>query len=460
MIKRTNHLRLKGLKVYSVSLGCTKNRVDTEEVLGYLAGRGAVLTDDYSSADLAFVNTCGFIEEAQQEAINTILELGSKKVDGKPILVVAGCLVEVYGSTILARIEEVDGAIGVHSYKRLDNLFKLLFAGIKTVLKDKPSAEYISLAPRILTTPAHSVNVKIAEGCSNRCSYCLIPSIRGDYRGRDEKSILDEISILVSGGAREIVLIAQDTTAYGSEWGDGKSLSKLIRKIMQLPEKFWLRIMYTYPSRIDDDLIDLIASESRICNYLDIPIQHTDDLILKMMGRHYNNTYLKSLIDKLRVTVPGIALRTTLMVGFPGETRSRFQGMLDFIESRPFEKMGAFVYSRQDGTTAVDQIRKVPRRIAERRRAELMIKQQEIALRLNRDMVGKNLIVLVDKAIDSKENWYVGRSEHQAPDVDGVVYMHSDKPLKAGGWVRAKISAVSPYNLLALKVTPLDELPV
>ncbi len=448
-----------GLKVYAVSLGCSKNRVDTEEVLGYLAGKGAVITDDYSSADLAFVNTCGFIEEAQQEAINTILDLALMKVDGRPKLVVAGCLVEVFGGSILVKIPEIDGAIGVHSYKRLDDFFKVLFSGIKAIVQEKPSLNYSSLGPRLLTTPAHSVNVKIAEGCNNRCSYCLIPDIRGHYRDRDEKSILEEIRYLLSGGTKEIILIAQDTTAYGSDNPNSSALSDLIDKIMQIPERFWLRVMYTYPSRIDAKLINLLARENRICKYLDIPIQHTDDFILKNMGRHYKSSDLEVLTDKLRLAVPGIALRTTLMVGYPGETRGRFNNMLNFIESRPFESMGVFVYSNQEGTEAAEMSGKVPLRVAKRRRAELMLRQQKIALRSNKKLIGKKLIVLVDTVLETRDNWYIGRTEYQAPEVDGGVYLKSKFPLKPGDWVLVKIIAATPYNFFALSINILDKLP-
>jgi len=450
---------INGLKVYAVSLGCSKNRVDTEEVLGYLAGKGAILTDDYSSADLAFINTCGFIEEAQQEAINTILDLASMKAEGRPKLVVAGCLVEVFGGSILVKIPEIDGAIGVHSYKSLDNFLKVLFSGIKAIVREKPSPNYSSLGPRLLTTPAHSVNIKIAEGCNNRCSYCLIPGIRGHYREREEKSILEDIRYLLNGGTKEIILIAQDTTAYGSDSANNSALSNLINKIMQIPENFWLRIMYTYPSRIDDNLINLLASEKRICKYLDIPIQHTDNFMLKKMGRHYESLDLEALTDKLRLAVPGIALRTTCMVGYPGETRRRFNKMMNFIESRPFDRMGVFVYSSQEGTKAAEMKGKVPLRVARRRRAELMMKQQAIALRLNKKLIGKKLVVLVDTVLQTADNWYIGRTEYQAPEVDGGVYLKSKFPLKPGDWILVKIIAVSPYNLLALSKTILDKLP-
>jgi ribosomal protein S12 methylthiotransferase len=455
-----NRSRFKGIKAAAISLGCSKNRVDTEEVLGLLTGWGCILTDDYRSADIIFVNTCGFIESAQQESINTLLEMVSIRGRKRPKLVAAGCLVEVYGNSILRAIPEIDGAIGVHSYKGLSLFMQALLSGRRAVLKMAPADEYRSLSARVLTCSAHSVNVKIAEGCSNRCHYCLIPKIRGPYRSRPAEEIVTEISALLQAGTREISLIAQDTTAYGSEQQGHPDLGDLIKMILELKHKFWLRIMYTYPTRIDNKLIDILASDSRICRYLDIPLQHVNGDLLKQMARFYSKNYISELLGKIRNNIPGIALRTTFMVGYPGEKRSQFKELLKFIEDNPFERLGAFVYSKQKGTVAGSSGSQVPRRVAAKRLELLMLSQQDISRELNQKLIGEKMLILVDKQAGSSGNWYYGRTEYQAPEVDGGVYIHSRLALKTGDWIMARIKGASDYDLLAVKPLLLDELPV
>jgi ribosomal protein S12 methylthiotransferase len=322
--------------------------------LGYLTGRGAIITDHFASAHIVIVNTCGFIEEAQQEAINTLVEVGAMLKGTGTKLVAAGCLVEVFGGQTIAAVPEIDGAIGVHSYKDLDRFFANLLKGNRIVIKRSFAPDYEPLAPRLLTGSFHSVNVKIAEGCSNCCSYCRIPGIEGAYRSRNPEDIMKEIEGLVKHGAREINLIAQDTTAYGSDRADYPSFSELLEMIMGIKEHFWLRIMYTYPSRIDDRLIRLIASEKRICNYLDLPIQHADSQVLAAMGRHYDGNVLNEIIAKLRAEIPNIALRTTCMVGYPGEKVKNFKNLLAFISRTPFDHLGSFIYSSQEKTPAYE----------------------------------------------------------------------------------------------------------
>ncbi|HSW35396.1 MAG TPA: MiaB/RimO family radical SAM methylthiotransferase, partial [Candidatus Limnocylindrales bacterium] len=321
-----------GMKLAAISLGCAKNRIDTEEILGYLAKRGVILTDDHQHADIIIVNTCGFIEEAQQESIDTLLGLTGKHRNHTPIIIAAGCLVEVYGSKIIDSLPEIAGAIGVHSYHHLEQMLDQILSGQRVVICDTPSSEYSSLAPRILTTPVHSAAVKIAEGCSNRCHYCRIPSIRGPYRSRPVKEIVSEIESLINNGTREINLVAQDTTAYGTDSEEFPDLAGLIREILSLKNNFWLRLMYAYPSRISDHLIELIVTEKRICKYLDIPIQHANSRMIQQMGRHYDKGDLVHIVEKLKSRMPELALRTTCMVGFPGETQRQFQEMLNFIQ--------------------------------------------------------------------------------------------------------------------------------
>ncbi len=443
----------------AVSLGCSKNRIDTEEILGYLARQGYILTDHYNSADVIFINTCGFIEQAQQESINTLLDMIEATRQNKPKIVAAGCLVEVFGDKILKNIPELDGAIGVHSYRDLDQFMEKLFAGEGPVLKNSPPKTYSSLSPRVLTTPIYSASVKIAEGCNNRCHYCMIPEIRGPYRSRDPEEIALEIKDLLEQGAFEINILAQDTTAYGTDSEAYPDLCGLLKRILELDYNFRLRIMYTYPSRITDQLIDLIREENRICNYLDVPIQHSSDHILERMGRLYRRQNLTALFDKLRFRIPDLVLRTTVMVGHPGETRRQFLDLLNFIEEYPFENLGAFTYCHQENTFAGTPDQQVPARVAGRRYKELMIRQKKIALLTNQKYLGMRLPILVEGVSRIGPRWYYGRTEYQAPEVDGSVYFRSRFCPEPGSWVSAEIKAAGPYNLLAVNPVPVDRMP-
>jgi ribosomal protein S12 methylthiotransferase len=447
------------IKVAAISLGCAKNRIDTEEILGLLSLKGYVLTDDFQIADIVLVNTCGFIDQAQQESIDTLLKVVGSKNEKAKLVVAAGCLVELHGGKLLTNIPEIDGVIGVHSYKHLESFMAMIRSGKKVVIKNAPPKKYSSLAPRILTTPVHSANVKIAEGCSNRCHYCLIPKIRGHYRSRQPEDILTEINSLLLNGTREINLIAQDTTAYGSDDDNYPDLAGLIKEILSIDKKFWLRIMYTYPSRVTDVLIETLASDKRVCNYLDIPIQHSNDKILQLMGRHYNRESLIDLMTRMRKKIPDMAMRTTCMVGYPGENRSQYDDLLNFITTNPVEHMGAFAYSCQKGTVAGNSTSQVPHRVVRQRLNRLMKNQRQISTQLNQKYVGKWLTVLVEKRFLRNSNWYYGRTQYQAPEVDGGVYFKSTFVLKPGDWVTARIDATSPYYLLAVHSKPLAELP-
>jgi ribosomal protein S12 methylthiotransferase len=442
---------MKTLTLAAVSLGCAKNRVDTEEVLGYLAAKGYLITDNLQFADVIFVNTCAFIDSAQQESVDTLLKVASEKKSIKVKIIAAGCLVEQFGSDILNKVPEIDGAIGVHSYSSIDKLMSLVQCGKRTLIRKKPGDSYCSFFPRLLTTPIHSVNVKIAEGCSNCCHYCRIPMIRGPYRSRDPEEIVDEIGVLVKSGAKEVNLIAQDTTAYGSDELAYPDLTGLIKMILSLKDIFWLRIMYTYPDRINNSLIELIASEKRICNYLDIPVQHLSNAVLARMNRSYNSEQIEELIKQIILTVPDIALRTTCMVGYPGEKSRDFTQLLAFIEKGYFKHLGAFTFSRQKGTIAAKLSDQVPQRLADKRFRRLMSKQRSLSLQQNLRQVGNEVTVLVEKIVNRNAKWYYGRTEYQAPEVDGGVYFRSEKPLKSGDWVSVEISAASPYHLLAVK---------
>ncbi len=433
--------------------------MDTEEILGYLSGRGYILTDHYPSADAVFINTCAFIEEAQQESINTILETASSLGSNKTKIIAAGCLVEVFGKTLLKKIPELDGAIGVHSYRQLDQFMDKLFEGKRALIKHRPSEEYQSIASRILTTPVYNANVKIADGCNNRCHYCMIPAIRGPYRSRAPEDIKREVEELVAGGAKEINLIAQDTTAYGLDQTDWPDLTGLLEEILSIPGNFRIRIMYTYPSRINDGLIGLIREENRICKYLDIPIQHCSDEVLIKMGRSYRQQDLENLFRKLRRQIPSLAVRTTVMVGFPGEKGYHFKDLLNFIEKQKFENLGAFIYSSQEKTPAGGYDQKVPARIAQKRYKTLMMRQKKMSRANNKKYLGQRLPILVEGKISGDGAWYYGRTEYQAPEVDGLVFFPASKVLKPGSWVSAVITAAGPYNLMALRPAPVDSMP-
>ncbi|MDW7739475.1 MAG: 30S ribosomal protein S12 methylthiotransferase RimO [Bacillota bacterium] len=453
----TKNSRLKKRKIRklaALSLGCTKNRIDTEEILGHLSGKGYILTDDRQSADIIIINTCSFIEDAQQESVNTLIGIAEEvKNEKNPIVIAAGCLVEIFGIDILKKIPEIDGAIGVHSYSKLDLLIRMIEAGIRTAVKLKPANSYCSFAPRALTTPVHSAFVKISEGCSNYCNYCLIPTIRGPQRSKSASEIVEEIKNLLSFGSREINLIAQDTTAYASE---GLDLPGLVKKIMDIDQEFWLRIMYAYPSRIDHKLIELIASEKRICRYIDLPIQHASSKVLKLMGRSYDRETLCKLINRLKEKIPGISLRTTCMVGFPGENLRDFRELLSFLELYPFNNLGAFTYSVQKGTTAYEMTGQVPLRVSKKRLERLMAKQQDISFKINQNQIGKKMTILVDRPLTGNKDWYAGRTEMQAPEVDGITYFRYQGKLEAGTWIRAEIAAASSYNLLAVNPMIID----
>lgn len=440
---------MRGLKIAAVSLGCAKNRIDTEEILGLLERRGCIITGDPAEADAIIINTCAFIEEAQEESIDTILELAGIARARKALLIAAGCLAQRFGGRLLEEIPELSGVAGVHSYAELPALLESCFAGRRELLLLPPPHRYRSPGPRLLTGSPHSAYVKIAEGCSNRCRYCLIPSLRGPLRSRPAGEIINEIRRLVEGGAREINLMAQDTTAYGADRGAADGLSDLIRRILQdIPAFFWLRILYAHPSRVSDSLIDLLAGEKRICKYLDLPLQHVNTQLLQSMGRGYSREDILALVRKLRQRIPGVTLRTTYLVGYPGETPARFRELCSFLEQEPFERVGVFAYSCQPGTAAAALEGQVPRRVALKRRRRLLQIQQKIALSLNRELMGKTCTVLVEELPRRGGALYRGRASSQAPEVDGLVYFRSPCPLRRGDLVNVRVAAVSPYDLL------------
>jgi ribosomal protein S12 methylthiotransferase len=423
-------------------LGCPKNQVDTEQMLGVLEGSGFEITPEQSEADVLVVNTCGFIESAKEESIEAILEAAELKRQGicKKIIV-AGCFAQRYKDELAQEFPEVDAVVGTTQIHRISDICKALFSGTERVL-EVSSATMVYGLPRKSTTPRHYRYLKIAEGCSNHCSYCAIPAIRGDFFSRPAASIIDEANMLAGEGARELILLAQDSTAYR----DGEiNLLRLLKKLVRVRGIRWVRLMYAYPGRISTDLMKVMAEEDKICKYLDIPIQHFDDKVLKAMNRCGTSDDIRRTIERLHLHVPGIALRTALIVGFPGETDAAFNRLLAFVNEAEFDHLGVFTYSREEGTPAYDLKMSVPPNIIQNRFDRIMKTQAKISLKKNRALIGKHRRVLIDRLEDMA---LMGRLETQAPEIDGVVYL-SEIEKSPGVFVEVVITDATEYDLMA-----------
>ncbi|MBM3248296.1 MAG: 30S ribosomal protein S12 methylthiotransferase RimO [Candidatus Omnitrophica bacterium] len=414
-------------KIGIVSLGCPRNLVDSEVILGNLKNKGYKITD-VQAADIAIVNTCCFIKEAKEESIETILELADLKTQGKiKKLIVSGCLPQRYKKELIPHLKEVDAFVGRLS---LDNFPK----------------ERYNLVPK------HFAYLKISEGCNNNCSYCVIPKIKGRFRSRQIEDILGEVKSMDENNTKEINIIGQDVTSYGLDIYKKPSLVRLLKKIISETNNIkWIRLLYTYPNHIDDELVELIAENKKICRYLDLPIQHVNNRILKLMGRKITKEQITSLIKKLRNRIPGIAIRTSLIVGFPSETEEEFQELLAFIGKIKFERLGVFMYSREEDTAAYDFKNQIPQKVKEERLHKIMSMQQVIAQEVNSKYLNTEIEVLIDEK-DPKENLYLARTEADAPEVDGMVYVHSKDRLNPGDFVKVKIKDTYEYDLDADKV--------
>ena len=424
-----------------VSLGCPKNQVDAEQMLGVLSGSGFEITSEQSEADVIVVNTCGFIESAKEESIEAILDAARMKKQGRcRALIIAGCLAQRYKEELLKELPEADAVIGTTEIARITEICGQVLSGSGQVLKVSAPSMVYGL-PRVSTTPRHYRYLKIAEGCSNRCTYCAIPIIRGNFLSRPSQSILDEAGRLADEGAKELILLAQDSTAYH----DGEiDLPALLKGLANVRGIEWLRLMYAYPGRISDALMTVMAEEENICKYLDIPIQHIDDKILKAMNRRAGSDDVKRTIDRLRKRVPGIALRTSLIVGFPGETEAAFKRLLSFVKEAEFEHLGVFPYSPEEGTPAHDLSPRIPQDVAEERLDRIMKAQAKISLKKNRALIGSIQRVLVDNMQDLA---LVGRLSTQAPEIDGVVYL-SETEAGPGEFVNVTIIDAMEYDLM------------
>ena len=430
-----------------VSLGCPKNLVDSEVILGLLSKDGYLLTTDPSRADVLIVNTCSFIEEATKEAVETILHLSSFKRDGRcRLLIVSGCLPQRYGKVLEEELPEVDLFVGTGAFQHLPKFLSQKPRG-KSFLP-KSTFLYNERTPRILSTPPSTAYLKIAEGCSNACTFCTVPRIRGRYRSRKLRSILEEAQRLADQGVQELILIAQDTTAYGRDLGNGTNLEKLLKSLVNVKGLRWIRILYAYPKadRFTDGLLELMAQEEKICPYLDLPIQHIDDQILKRMGRRSKGGEIRSLLTKMRVFLPEISLRSSLIVGFPGEKETQFKALLDFVEEVRFDHLGAFKYSPEEGTPASRLPHPVPESVKEERLRALMEIQKKISLKRYQGMVGERRVILVEGP-QGERGVLRGRLQTQAPEIDGSVLLSGKA--RAGDWVEARITQALPYDLVA-----------
>lgn len=438
-------------KVGMISLGCSKNLVDSEVMLGLMAKDGATFTKEAADADVMVVNTCAFIEDSKKESIDTILEIAELKKTGKlKKLVVTGCLAQRYKAELEKEMPEIDHLIGTGEFQNIGSFVAPKAAlPVAKSLVGKPSYVYDELTPRISTLPKHTAYVKIAEGCSRTCSFCIIPKLRGPGRSRPIDSIVQEARNLAAAGTKELHLIAQDLTAYGRDRDDGATLEKLVRALDEVEGIAWIRLMYNYPMYFDDSLIDFIANSKRVCHYLDMPLQHIDSGLLATMRRKVDEAEVRRLVRRLKDGIPDLTFRTTLIVGFPGETEDQFKNLYDFVAESEFDRLGVFTYSQEEGTGAGMMQNQVDDDVKFRRKDELMALQQGISERKNRAWVGRDAKVLIDRVIpDSKTRVLVGRTEGQALDIDGNVILRGYAG-EVGDFVTAKITGHTEYDLLS-----------
>ncbi|MEG1311580.1 MAG: 30S ribosomal protein S12 methylthiotransferase RimO [Romboutsia sp.] len=435
------------LKIALESLGCSKNLVDAEIMIGILNKKGYKLVGDFTEADIILVNTCGFIESAKQESIDTILELAElKKTANLKILVVTGCLAQRYSEELKAEIPEIDAIVGTGSYQNIDEILGSLEEKNHIVSLNDIEFAYNEELPRYISTPSHMAYLKIGEGCDNKCTYCIIPKLRGKYRSRKMEDIIKEAKDLALRGVKEVVVIAQDTTKYGCDLYGKEMLPELLEELAQIEGLKWIRIMYSYPESITEELVKVIKKYDNICNYFDMPIQHASNKILKLMNRHTTKEDILSKIEMIRTHIPDATLRTTIIVGFPGETEEDFQEVVGFVKVAKFDRLGAFAYSREEDTPAD----KLPNHLSEdtkiERKDTLMLVQQSISQDLNSRKVGNIYEVLVEEQIEDKV--YIGRTQGDAEEIDSIVYIKTKNQLSVGDFVNVKINSALEYDLM------------
>jgi ribosomal protein S12 methylthiotransferase len=445
-------------KIYLETLGCSKNQVDSEIMLGILKEHNYDFTYDESEADIIIINTCGFIESAKKESIDTILELAQLKKTCKcKILIVTGCLAQRYSKELSMEIPEVDAFLGTTNFNEIAKIINKILKNNERIVSTANSDKAVEYdLPRILTSPSYTAYLKIAEGCDNYCTYCIIPKLRGKYKSRPIEKIVNEAKNLAKNGTKELIVIAQDITRYGIDLYGNYQLCELLKQLNSIEELKWIRLQYSYPDIISDELIEVIESNKKICKYIDIPIQHCNNKILKEMNRRTTKEHIITVINKLRKKIPDIAIRTTLITGFPGETDEQFTELYDFVKEIEFDKLGVFTYSREEDTPAAKLPKQIPEDIKENRRDKIMLLQRDISLKKNMDKIGRVYDILIEEKIEN-ENVYVGRTEFDAPEIDGVVYINSHLNINIGEFIRAKIIDALEYDLIGEVVNELSE---
>ena len=436
------------MKIMFISLGCDKNLVDTEMMLGMLAEKGYQFTDDEQEAEIVVVNTCCFIGDAKEESINTLIEIGRlKETANVKMLIAAGCLAQRYRKEIREQIPEVDVIIGTMAIDKIVEAVEEYQTKQYNTFVEDIDRTPVSGKKRVVTTGGHYAYMKIAEGCDKRCSYCIIPKVRGSYRSIPMETLLKEANTLVEQGVKELILVAQETTLYGTDLYGKKSLPELLRKLSEIRGLYWIRILYCYPEEITEELIDTIAELPKVCHYLDIPIQHASDKILKRMGRRTNQQQLKDKIAMIRSKIPDMCLRTTLITGFPGESQEDHEQSMAFVDEMEFDRLGVFTYSAEEDTPAAGFPDQIEEEVKKDRQADIMELQQEIAFEKAEGMTGQDVLVMIEGKV-ADENAYVGRTYKDAPNVDGLVFVNTDRELMTGDFVPVHITGSYEYDLI------------
>lgn len=445
------------MKILFISLGCDKNLVDSEVMLGLLASRGYEMIDDEQEADIIVVNTCCFIHDAKQESVDNILEMAEYKKTGKlKALIVTGCLAERYRQEIIDEIPEVDAVLGTTAYDKILDAVDEALEGKHFLEMEDLQALPVVDTKRQITTGGHFAYMKIAEGCDKHCTYCIIPKIRGTYRSVPMEQLIKEAEELAAQGVKELILVAQETTLYGKDLYGEKSLHKLLKELCKVSGIQWIRILYCYPEEITDELIQVIKEEPKICHYLDLPIQHANDEILKRMGRRTSKQELIDIVTKLRKEIPDICLRTTLITGFPGETKEQHQELVEFVDEMEFDRLGVFTYSPEEDTTAATMPDQIDEEVKLERQAELMELQQEIAFDTAENMIGREMLVMIEGKI-ADEPAYVGRTYRDAPKVDGLIFVETGELLMSGDFAKVTVTGAEEYDLIGGLTNELTE---
>lgn len=436
------------MKILFISLGCDKNLVDSEMMMGLLRNRGYEFTDDEMQADVIVVNTCGFINDAKEESINTILNMAQYKEHNLKALIVAGCLAERYKNEIMDELPEIDAIVGTTAFDKIVDVIDGVLAGQKENALDDINRLCRPDTDRVISTGGYYSYLKIAEGCDKRCTYCSIPMIRGNFRSVPMEELLEEAEYLAGKGVKELILVAQETTLYGKDLYGEKKLPELLKRLCEVKGIEWIRLLYCYPEEITDELIEVIREQKKICKYIDIPIQHASDAILKKMGRRTNNAELRAIIGRLREAIPEICIRTTLITGFPGESEEDHEILMDFVDEMEFDRLGVFTYSAEEDTAAARMEGQLDEEVKLTRRDEIMELQQEISIDKSSRYVDEVLEVIIEGQAADEDALYVGRSYMDAPGVDGYVFIKSEEELMSGDFARVRITKALEYDLI------------